>query len=78
MESVQNLEKISQDLKAHHHGALDRSKYPDDYDSSSDYEVKKLREVMHHIDDIKKHISNLSKPKIEKTKPHIVDNSVNS
>ena len=64
MESMHNLEKISQDLKAHHHSALDRSKYPADYDSSSDYEVKKLREVMHQIDDMKKNILNLSKPKI--------------
>lgn len=76
MESVQNLEKISQDLKAHY-PKLDRSKYPDDYDSSSDYEVKKLRVVMKQIDDMKKHISDLSKPKIEKIKPHIVDNSSN-
>lgn len=56
MESMHTLEKISQDLKAHHHSALDRSKYPADYDSSSDYEVKKLREVMHQIDDMKKNI----------------------
>jgi hypothetical protein len=31
-----------------------RKKYPADYDSSSDYEVKKLGEVVKQMDDLKK------------------------
>lgn len=59
---IHELEKLAHELKAqtlhsqthHHHAVENRKKYPADYDSSSDYEVKKLGDLVHQLDDLKK------------------------
>ncbi len=52
-EQLSAVEKIAKDIKKeHNHGHKhDRSKYPLDYDSSSDYEVRKLTDVLKSLDD---------------------------
>lgn len=66
-EQLNRVEKIAQDLKkmeapsAHHKHQEDRSKYPADYDSSSDYEVRKLADIIKTVDDLKRSQDDLRK-----------------
>jgi hypothetical protein len=49
--------------KGHHHNpdAPHRNRYPADYDSTSDYEVKKLGDILKSIDTIKSSIEECKK-----------------
>jgi|LauGreDrversion4_2_1035121.scaffolds.fasta_scaffold326215_3 hypothetical protein len=49
--------------KGHHHNpdAPHRNRYPADYDSTSDYEVRKLGDVLKSIDSIKTSIEECKK-----------------
>jgi hypothetical protein len=58
MSSLNEVELLANEIKEskkhHHHHNENRKKYPADYDSSSDYEAKKLGELVKNIDEIKK------------------------
>ncbi len=45
----------------HNPEAPHRNKYPEDYDSTSDYEVRKIGEVIKHIDDHRRQLENVKK-----------------
>jgi len=66
-EQLDRVEKIAKDLKkiegppSHHKHAEDRSKYPADYDSSSDYEVRKLADIIKTVEDLRRSQEDLKK-----------------
>ena len=74
---VQDLKSLQQDLTKgaqypgghfHNPDAPLRSRYPEDYDSTSDYEVRKLGDVVKHLDDHKKQLENIKKSIVETSK----------
>ena len=71
IKSLQNdLNKGASYAGGHFHNpeAPHRNKYPEDYDSTSDYEVRKIGEAVKHIEDHRKQIENVKKSLIESAK----------
>ena len=62
-EEAKNTASNAVPHKGHHHNpdAPNRNKYPADYDSTSDYEVKKLGDVLKMIDSLKVSIEDCKK-----------------
>ncbi len=53
---------------AHNPEAPFRNKYPEDYDSSSDYEVRKIGDMIKQLEDHRKQLENAKKSIIETNK----------
>lgn len=62
-EEAKNAASNAVPHKGHHHNpdAPHRNRYPADYDSTSDYEVKKLGDIIKTIDNVKSSIEECKK-----------------